>query len=218
MAPLTKTNVCQNFSFSTGSWLKWDDEAPALTQEEKSEDDQSIDSDHSSDFFHNFNPTVEKMIIARRATYLKELEEQIAKDEAKIKPKPKPIKPKQKTHPREMQLRSPSKQKQSGKAPENQIPPRGPRQENPTTTNTNTNRTTKRQTRQTRERDRNSNCKSKGRKQTKTTTSKNCQLAQGKKPRYNKPPCNLLEIPLPTQRQGAKMQMETTRVPTETKL
>ena len=32
------------------------------------------------------------MIIARRATYLKELEEQIAKDEAKLKPKPKPKK------------------------------------------------------------------------------------------------------------------------------
>ena len=128
-----------------------------------------------------------------------------------------------------MQLRSPSKQKQSGKAPENQIPPRSHRQENPTTSNKNTNRTTTRPISNTRKRHRNSNCKSKGREQTKTTRTfrtilrakattksnittkgKNGKPAEGKKP-----PCNLLEVPLPTQRQGTKMQMETTRQPTE---
>ena len=64
MAPLTKTNVCQNFSFATGSWLKWDDEAPTLTQKEESEESQSIDSDHTDDFWHNFNQTIEHMIVA----------------------------------------------------------------------------------------------------------------------------------------------------------
>ena len=98
MQSVTKPKIATSFSFSTGSWLKWDDEAPALNQEEKSEDDQSIDSDHSSDFFHNFNPQIERMIIARRAVFLQNLEEQIAKDEAKLPPKQKPIKPKQKTH------------------------------------------------------------------------------------------------------------------------
>ena len=94
MAPVTKTKICNSFSFATGSWLKWDDEAPATNQEEESEESQSIDSDRSDDFFHNFNQTIEHMIIARRATYLKELEERIAKDEAKLNQKPK----KKKTH------------------------------------------------------------------------------------------------------------------------
>ena len=85
MAPVTKTKICNSFSFATGSWLKWDDEAPATNQEEESEESQSIDSDRSDDFFHNFNPQIEKMIIARRATYLKELEERIAKDQKTLK-------------------------------------------------------------------------------------------------------------------------------------
>ena len=94
MAPLTKTNVCQNFSFATGSWLKWDDEAPATNQEEESEESQSIDSDHSDDFWHNWNPTIEHMIIARRASFLKNLEEQIAKDNLTLKKLTKRRKPK----------------------------------------------------------------------------------------------------------------------------
>ena len=84
MPLVTKPKISTSFSFSTGSRLKWDEEAPTENKEEESEESQSIDSDHSDDFFHNFNPTIEKMIIARRATYLKELEEQIAKDQKTI--------------------------------------------------------------------------------------------------------------------------------------
>ena len=73
MAPLTKTKICNSFSFATGSWLKWDDEAPTLTLKEESEESQSIDSDHTDDFWHNFNQTIEHMIIARRASFLKTL-------------------------------------------------------------------------------------------------------------------------------------------------
>ena len=85
MAPLTKSKICNNFSFATGSWLKWDEEAPTTMQEEKTEESQSIDSDHSSGFFHNWSPTIEKMIIARRAVFLQNLEEQIAKDEKHLR-------------------------------------------------------------------------------------------------------------------------------------
>ena len=85
MAPNMKNQINQKFSFSTGSWLNWADEAPTPTIKEESEESQSIDSDHSDDFWHNFNPQIEKMIIARRATYLKELEEQIAKDNLTFK-------------------------------------------------------------------------------------------------------------------------------------
>ncbi len=60
MSPLTKTKICNSFSFATGSWLKWDDEAPTTIKEEESEETQSIDSDHSDDFWHNWNPTIEK--------------------------------------------------------------------------------------------------------------------------------------------------------------
>ncbi len=83
MPLVTKPKISTSFSFSTGSWLKWDEGAPVFTQgsqdqratikEEESEETQSIDSDHSDDFWHNFNPQFERMIIARRATYLKEL-------------------------------------------------------------------------------------------------------------------------------------------------
>ena len=73
MAPNTKKQINQKFSFSTGSWLNWVDEGNTRQlqqiQEAKTEDDQSIDSDHSDDFWHNWNPTIEKMIIARRAVF-----------------------------------------------------------------------------------------------------------------------------------------------------
>ena len=80
MAPLTKSKICNSFSLATGSWLKWDEGAPTENKEAKTEDDQSIDSDHSDDFRHNWNPTIEKMIIARRASFLKNLEAEIARD------------------------------------------------------------------------------------------------------------------------------------------
>ena len=99
MAPNIKNQLNQKFSFTTGSWLNWADEAPTLTQKEESEESQSIDSDHTDDFWHNWNPTIEKMIIARRASFLQNLEEQIANDEAKLPTKPKQTKQKQtKTH------------------------------------------------------------------------------------------------------------------------
>ena len=80
MAPNMKNQINQKFSFSIGSWLNWADEAPTLTLKEESEESQSIDSDHSDDFWHNFNPQIEKMIIARRATYIQNLEAEIARD------------------------------------------------------------------------------------------------------------------------------------------
>ena len=83
-----KTNV---FSSSRGGCLNWDDE-PAANQphqphqehEPETDDSQSIDSDHSSDFWHNWSPTVDRMIVARHATYLKELEAQIAVGQATL--------------------------------------------------------------------------------------------------------------------------------------
>ena len=101
MAPNIKNQLNQKFSFTTGSWLNWADEAPTLTQKEESEESQSIDSDRSDDFFHNFNQTIEHMIIARRATYLKELEERIAKDNLTLKKLTKRRKPKQTRTPTE---------------------------------------------------------------------------------------------------------------------
>ena len=95
MAPNIKNQLNQKFSFTTGSWLNWADEAPTLTQKEESEESQSIDSDRSDDFFHNFNPQIEKMIIARRASFLQNLEEQIAKDNLTFKKLTKRRKPKQ---------------------------------------------------------------------------------------------------------------------------
>ena len=69
---------------ATDSWLNWADEGNTRQlqqiQEAKTEDDQSIDSDHSDDFWHNWNPTIEKMILARRATYIQNLEAEIARD------------------------------------------------------------------------------------------------------------------------------------------
>ena len=74
-----------HFSFSTGSWLNWSDEAPAPQQQEEeqeteTEDSQSIDSDHSSDFFFNFSPEIERMIIKTRAKFLEKLEAEIERD------------------------------------------------------------------------------------------------------------------------------------------
>ncbi len=71
------------FSFSRGGCLTWDDE-PAANQENETEadDSQCIDSDHASNFWHNWSPTVDRMTIARHAIYLKELVAQIARGEA----------------------------------------------------------------------------------------------------------------------------------------
>ena len=85
MTRITNSKITNVFSFSTGSWLNWSDEpAPnqqqVFTQEAESEESQSIDSDHSSDFWHHWNPQIDKMIIARRATFLQNLEAEIAKD------------------------------------------------------------------------------------------------------------------------------------------
>ena len=79
MPRTTNSKINTFFSFSTGSWLDWSDEQPAKQQEQETEteDSQSIDSDHSSDFFFNFSPEVEHLIIKNRATYLTQLEENI---------------------------------------------------------------------------------------------------------------------------------------------
>ena len=89
MAP-DKKQIRHKFSFSTGAWLNWADDPPAVltqrvedqreNQEAESEESQSIDSDHSSDFWHNWSPTIDKMVIARRATFLQNFEAEIAKD------------------------------------------------------------------------------------------------------------------------------------------
>ena len=86
MPRITNSKIANVFSFSTGSWLNWSDEpAPnqqqVFTQEAESEESQSIDSDHSSDFWHHWSPQIDKMIIARRATFLQNLEAEIARDE-----------------------------------------------------------------------------------------------------------------------------------------
>ena len=86
MPRITQSKINKVFSFSTGSWLNWSDEAPASKQLEEhynseSEESQSIDSDDSSDFWYHWSPEIDRMIIARRAIYLTELETQIARDE-----------------------------------------------------------------------------------------------------------------------------------------
>ena len=64
MPRISQSKIQNVFSFSTGSWLNWSDEAPAPQQQQETETDseesQSIDSDHSSDLFHNFSPEIEK--------------------------------------------------------------------------------------------------------------------------------------------------------------
>jgi hypothetical protein len=73
MPQITRTKIQNVFSFSTGAWLNWSDESPDSEKpdehfDSESEESQSIDSDHSSDFWYNWNPEIDKMIIARRAT------------------------------------------------------------------------------------------------------------------------------------------------------
>ena len=85
MPRITQSKINNVFSFSTGSWLNWSDEAPASEKPEEhvdseSEESQSIDSDHSSDFWFNWSPEIDKMIIKTRATYLEKLEAQIERD------------------------------------------------------------------------------------------------------------------------------------------
>ena len=73
MPRISQRKIQNVFSFSTGSWLNWSDEAPAPQQQEtetETEDSQSIDSDHSSDYFFKFSPEIERMIIKTRATFL----------------------------------------------------------------------------------------------------------------------------------------------------
>ena len=95
MPQITRTKIQNVFSFSTGAWLNWSDESPdsetpVLTHrvedqreehfDSESEESQSIDSDHSSDFWYNWNPEIDKMIIKTRATYLEKLEAGIERD------------------------------------------------------------------------------------------------------------------------------------------
>ena len=91
MTQNTTPKIANVFSFCRGGCLNWDDEPPANQQhqphqehEPETDDSQSIDSDHSSDFWYNWSPTVDRMTIARHAIYLNELEAQIARDEAII--------------------------------------------------------------------------------------------------------------------------------------
>ena len=79
MPRITQTKIQKEFSFSTGSWLHWSDESkqPEEHFQSESEESQSIDSDHSSDFWYHWSPEIDRMIIARRATHLKEFEEHI---------------------------------------------------------------------------------------------------------------------------------------------
>ncbi len=68
----TKTKINNVFSFSTGSWLTWSDEAPVEkeeAEETETEDSQSIDSDHSSDFFYNFSPDIEDILLKIGQTF-----------------------------------------------------------------------------------------------------------------------------------------------------
>ena len=84
MPRISQSKIQNVFSFSTGSWLNWSDEAPAPQQQQETEteteDSQSIDSDHSSDFFFNFSPEIERMIIKTRAKFLEKLEAEIERD------------------------------------------------------------------------------------------------------------------------------------------
>jgi hypothetical protein len=73
------------FSFSSGAWLNWADDAPTenqqqQNQETETEDSQYIDSDQSSNFWHHWSPQIDKKIIARWATFLQNLEAEITRD------------------------------------------------------------------------------------------------------------------------------------------
>ena len=92
MPRITQSKINNVFSFSTGSWLNWSDEAPAPQQQQQeeeqeteSEESQSMNSDHSSDFFHNFSPEIERMIIKTRANFLEKLEAEIEQDNLTFK-------------------------------------------------------------------------------------------------------------------------------------
>ena len=82
MPQITKTKIQNVFSFSTGAWLNWSDESkqPEEHSDSESEESQSMDSDHSSDFWFNWSPEIDKMIIKTRATYLEKLEAEIERD------------------------------------------------------------------------------------------------------------------------------------------
>ena len=82
MPRITQHKIQNSFSFETGSWLKWSDESkqPDEHSNSESEGSQSIDPDHSSDFWYHWSPEIDKMIIKTRATYLENLEAQIAQD------------------------------------------------------------------------------------------------------------------------------------------
>ena len=82
MPRITQSKINNVFSFSTGSWSHWSDESekPEEHFDSESEESQSIDSDHSSDFWFNWSPEIDKMIIKTRATYLEKLEAQIERD------------------------------------------------------------------------------------------------------------------------------------------
>ena len=75
MPRITQNKIQNVFSFSTGSWLNWSDESkqPEEHFQSESEESQSIDSDHSSDFWYHWSPEIDKMIIKTRATYLENL-------------------------------------------------------------------------------------------------------------------------------------------------
>ena len=66
MPRISQTKINNVFSFSTGSWLNWSDEAPAPQQQQEeeqeteSEESQSMNSDHSSDFFTTLAPKLKE--------------------------------------------------------------------------------------------------------------------------------------------------------------
>ena len=67
MPRISQSKIQNVFSFSTGSWLNWSDEAPAPQQQQEqqetetdSEESQSMNSDHSSDFFTTSAPKLKK--------------------------------------------------------------------------------------------------------------------------------------------------------------
>ncbi len=71
MPRITQSKINNVFSLSTGSWLNWSDEAPVerqLEEDTETEDSQSIDSDHSSNFWYHWSPEIDRMVIKTRAT------------------------------------------------------------------------------------------------------------------------------------------------------
>ena len=65
MPRLSQSKIHNVFSFSTGSWLNWSDEARAPQQQQQeteteSEESQSMNSDHSSDFFTALAPELKE--------------------------------------------------------------------------------------------------------------------------------------------------------------